>query len=188
MVAVTGDPAAPEVIDRRRIAIVDSTVVGASQPYHFAENLELAEADQYLTYCNAACGRIAAEAIRTMAADLSTRGYDVRGCAILLAAGRQLPALVDILASHALIHTAEGEFFRQIVRTACDAHGIAITGIRERDLEARAESHFGRSAARLQEQIAGMGKSLGAPWTRDQKAATLAATVMLANLCGDTHS
>jgi hypothetical protein len=188
VLAVAGEPAAAEVLDRRRIVIVDSAVVGASQPYHFAENLELMDAVQYLANCAAASERLASAAVRQMAEELRGRGFEVAGCAIVLAAGRPLPALEQILASHALIHTAEGEFFREALRRACEAQGIAVTGIRERDLEERANVIFGSSAVRMQKRIAALGRSLGPPWTQDQKTAALAASIVLADFCGHTYS
>jgi len=45
-------------------------------------------------------------------ADLRGKGYRPVGSALLLASGRPLPKLETILASHALIHTADGEHFR----------------------------------------------------------------------------
>jgi hypothetical protein len=176
------------VIDRRRIVIVDSSVVGANQPYHFAENLELPDAGQYLANCSAASGRLASAAVRGMVEELRVRGFQVPSCAILQAAGRPLPSLADTLASHALIHTAEGEFFRRILRQACESQGIAVTAIRERDLADRANAVFGSAAAGIQQEIAGLGRSLGPPWTQDQKTAAMAAWIVLADLCGHTHS
>jgi hypothetical protein len=188
VLAVSGESASPQVIDRRRIAIVDSAVVGASQPYHFAENLELRDAEEYLANCAAASEGLASAAIREMVEELRVRGFQVAGCAIVLAAGRRLPSLADILVSHALIHTAEGEFFRRMLRQACEGQGIAVTGIRERDLDDRAKAVFGSAAALTQQSIAGLGRSLGPPWTQDQKAAALAASIVLADVCGHTHS
>jgi len=112
----------------------------------------------------------------------------VEACAIVLAAGRPLPDLAGILASHALIHTAEGEFFRQVIRKACETLAIAVTGIRERDLDARAASLFGKNKSRVDRKIAEQGRILGPPWTQDQKLATLAATLVLADLCGHPYS
>jgi hypothetical protein len=97
-------------------------------------------------------------------------GCEIACAAVLLASGRPLPSLPNILASHALIHTAEGEFFRQIVRQACERLGIRVTGIRERDLA---------ECSALQVEIAKLGKIVGPPWTQDQKTAALAAMLVL---------
>jgi len=188
VLAVAGESGSPSAVDRRRIVIVDSAVVGASQPYHFAENLELPDAEKYLANCAAASERLASAAIHEMVQELQVRGFQVAGCAILQAAGRPLPSLADILASHALIHTAEGEFFRRNLRQACERQGVAVTAIRERDLDDRAKALFGSAAARTQQSIANLGRSLGPPWTQDQKTAALAAWIVLTDLCGHTHS
>jgi len=100
---------------------------------------------------------------------------------VLLASGRPLPSLSEILASHALIHTAEGEFYRGAVRKACERLEIQVTAIRERDLEERAETVFGNAASEVQRRISILGRSLGPPWTKDHKTAALAAAVILAH-------
>lgn len=180
LVAVSGAPGAPEILDRRRIVITDGRTPGAKQPYHFAANRNLPEAESYLTRCAAVSGRLASLALREAVREWTSRGYRVVGAAVLLASGRPLPSLSKILASHPLIHTAEGEFFRRIFREACLRLRIVVLGVRERDLEALAAARFGKAAAPLRRKIARLGKSLGPPWTQDQKAATLAACLLLA--------
>ena len=90
------------------------------QPYHFAATLPIQEAERHLQNWAAISERLALKAIREVLEAVSARNYAVVGCAMLLASGRALPALPNILASHALVHTAEGEFFRRAVREACD--------------------------------------------------------------------
>ena len=178
IVCVSGDPAAPDIVDRRRIVIIDSMMQGAKQPYHFAENLGLEEAERHLQKCAAVSQRLAVQVIREMLDGVTARKYRVHGCAMLLASGRALPSLQKILASHALIHTAEGEFFRKVVREACESCHIAVTGIRERELNKQADAIFGKGAARMRQHISELGKSVGSPWTQDEKTAALAASVV----------
>ena len=105
----------------------------------------------------------------------------VVGSAVLLASGRPLPPLAKILASHALIHAAEGEFFREAFSKACESLDVPVTGFRERDLNASVQTTFGKAATRIGQQISTLGRSLGPPWTQDQKMAALAALVVLVN-------
>jgi hypothetical protein len=179
VVVVSGSPATVDVIERSRIAITDPNIPGASQPYHFAKGEKLPEAERYLAHCSAISERLAFEALAGIVQDLRLREYVAVGCAILLASGRALPPLPRILASHPLIHTAEGEFFRQAFRKASERLEIQVTGIRERELEGRAEAVFGTRAIQLRREIAALGGSLGPPWTTDQKTATLAALLVL---------
>ncbi|MGD0435562.1 MAG: hypothetical protein ABSB86_03805 [Bryobacteraceae bacterium] len=179
LVVVSENPVV-DVIDRGRIAITDPNTRGANQPYHFAKELNLRAADQHLADCAAISEQLAFEALAGVRDQLWRREYVAVGCAILLASGRALPSLSNILASHALIHTAEGEFFRQAFFRASERLEIPATGIRERDLDQRAEAVFGDRASRLRQEIAALGRSLGPPWTTDQKTASLAALLVLA--------
>ncbi len=178
VVCVSGNSATPEIVDRRRIVIIEPTMKGAKQPYHFAEALSLEEAERHIQKCVEASQRLALQAIREMLDGASARKYRVLGCAMLLASGRALPSLQKILASHALIHTAEGEFFRNVVREACEHFRFPVVGIRERELEERANATFGKAAARLRQHISSLGKTVGSPWTQDEKTAALAGLIV----------
>src|SRR5215471_4279147 len=130
LVALAGD-AVPEVIDRRRVEIIDPRTPGAAQPFHFAERLEINKAQAHVARCADVSKRMALEALRQVAGQLNRQGYTIASVAILLSSGRPLPSFEKILASHALIHAAEGEFFRQAFREAAEALKIPATGIRE---------------------------------------------------------
>lgn len=179
LVAVAGDADQEEVIDRRRIAITDPARAGAKQPYHHAATLEFPAAERHLAKCLAASERLALAAIKQVVQELEARNYRIAGAAILLASGRPLPSLAQILASHPLIHTAEGEFFRNSIKNACEELQIPVEAFRERELEKGVMTAFGNAASRLRQRIATAGRSIGPPWTSDHKAAALAALLVL---------
>ena len=99
LVAVSNSTGTVEVIDRRRVAITSPGTPGANQPYHFAKNLELPEAEKFLGNCFAASKQLAMAAVRDMVGELLDRQYRVVGSAVLLASGRPLPPLAKILTS-----------------------------------------------------------------------------------------
>ena len=103
---------------------------------------------------------------------------------LLVAVGRPLPGLRQILASHALIHAAEGELFRDALRRASRSCGLALVEVRERELEGRAARSLGRASTRIQARLAEWGKALGSPWTQDEKRAALVAWVALSEPAG----
>ena len=179
LVAVSGDAASLEVLDRRRIVTIDPEIHGSSQPYHHAANLGFPESERYLANCAAISERVAFTAIGELLKELDVRGCRIAGAAVLLASGRPLPPLAKILASHPLIHTAEGEFFRNAVSKACERLKIPFTAIRERELEQQAKTTFGKAASGIQRRISTLGVSLGPPWTKDHKTAALAAAMIL---------
>jgi len=92
-------------------------------------------------------------------------------CGIVMGSGRALPTLEAILRSHALIHTAEGEFFRNALAEAGEHCGLRVLGVKAKELSERGAAYLPR--------VQGMGKALGPPWTQDQKSATLVAWLAL---------
>jgi len=181
LVAVAGNPAAAEILKRTRINIVDRKAGGAMQPYHFAKNLPLPAAERHLAQCAAGSERLAFQGLNEIVDEMGRREAAVAGCAILMGSGRALPELSKILASHPLIHTAEGEFFRQVFWKAAERLEIPVGGFRERDLEQQALRVFGDAAGPANQMIAGLGRVVGPPWTADQKNATLAALLLLSS-------
>jgi len=180
-VAVAADVRTPRILDRQRIAVVDSGARGAIQPYHFAKNLSLPEAEAHLADCAKAARVMAIKGLRAMAENLRNAGYEMASCGLLTASGRPVPELAETLASHAMIHTAEGEFFRNVFADACAQLGIAVTKIRERELLDRASKELRVTAAQIKKQLTSLGRDLGPPWTQDQKSAALVAWLLLKN-------
>jgi redox-regulated HSP33 family molecular chaperone len=170
-----------EVIGRTHFVVAEATIPGSKQPYHYADNLELKEAEEYIARCFTASVQLASAVIREILSQLGRREYRVEVSGILMASGRTLPSLEKILASHALIHAAEGEFFRRVVRRACEEAGLIVRRLPERELEEQAKKTFGNKANQVKRQISSLGKRLGPPWTQDEKLAALAATLILAS-------
>lgn len=181
LVAVSQNAGGIEILERLRIVVIDPKIPRTKQPYHFSERLELAEAQKFLSKCFAASAQFAVAAIRECIESLRHRKCVVAGAAVVLASGRALPPLASILPSHALIHTAEGEFFREAVWKACQFLDIVVTGFRERDLNAATVAGFGKAAPKMLRQVVAAGRSIGPPWTTDQKTAAIAALLVLSN-------
>ena len=182
--AVCGDSDSVEVIERRRILVIDPKIPGSKQPYHHAAGFPLTEAEKYVADCAAVSERLALQAVEAVVREMERRQCGIVGCAVLLASGRPLPGLEKILGSHPLIHTAEGEFFRDAVRKACGGLAISVTAIPEREVEERAQTAFGKAASGVERRISSMGSSIGPPWTKDHKTAALAALMVLEHNSG----
>jgi hypothetical protein len=163
MVAAAGIIDAPRVLERRRIVIADPDMPGSKQPYHAASELPFPEAEALLRKAIESSRALALEAMSAAVKALRLQGHEVAGCGVLLGSGKALPPLKGILASHALIHTAEGEIFRNVLVWAAEEHRLPVTGVREKQLDATSLK-----------RIESLGKLIGPPWTQDQKYATVA--------------
>ena len=178
-VAVTGSPDAPVVVSRRRIEMRERGAAGPSQPYHAAVGLDIREAEQLVENCAAGAAALAATGLSGIVEDLRRLGHPVIGCGLLLGSGRPLPPLEKILASHPLLHTAEGELFREALRAASRECGFPLTAVKERELFPSAASELRLPAIQIERHMAAMGKAMGPPWRQDQKFAAIAAWLAL---------
>lgn len=123
---------------------------------------------------------LAERAVNTGIRGASRSGYQVTSAAVLLGSGKPIPSLEKILASHPLLHTAEGELFRNVIVTACESHELSVLRIREKELWERCSAELVVSEQFLQQHLIRMGKGIGPPWTQDEKLAALAAWLTLA--------
>lgn len=178
LVALGVPAAAPVVVDRRRLVLCDGSF--PRQPYHAAENLPAAQAEALVGRSLETARRLGRAELRDAVAARASAGQRLVGAGLLLGSGRPLPPeLSAVLGSHPLIHTAEGEMYRDVLRAACEHAGIAVTGLRERDLAEAAAPRLKLAPDALRARLATLGKPLGPPWTADHKLAALAAWLVL---------
>lgn len=169
MVAAAGSFDAPRVLDRRRIVVADPELPGSKQPYHAAEELPYPEAEALIHRAIESSQALACEALESAVNSLGRQGHEVVACGVLMNSARPLPSLESILASHALIHTAEGAMFREVLIHAARLCNIPVVRVREKQLD--------QDSLKI---ILTLGKHLGPPWTQDQKYATAAGLMALA--------
>ncbi len=181
LVAVAGSARELAVVERCRLVTADPALPGSKQPFHAAEGWELTKAADYLERCTARSRELARQAFRSVISDLKKRGYKVAGCGVLLGSSKTLPPLASILAAHPLIHTAEGQLFREVIIHAGRRSRLPVTGVKERELFPQAAARLRLPARTLQNRIAALGQDLGPPWTQDQKLAALVAWLALAS-------
>jgi len=179
MIAVTGSPLRPVILDRRRIEIAEASDRGPVQPYHTARDLGVARGRAFLDECRDAANVLACASLESAIKQVG--GDRVECCAVLTGSGRTSPTLEATLASHAAIHTAEGEFFREVVVHAGESCGLRVCRIKEKELFGMAERKFHMTASNLQQTLDELGKIVGAPWRQDHKLAALGAWVAAAD-------
>jgi hypothetical protein len=162
-------PASAEVLDRRRIELLDgSDVEGPRFVYHAARSLSLDAARRLIARSLERSERAARAALQAAVDSLAA---DVVAAGIVIG-DRPAPAsLQAVLASHPAIHAAEGELFRSAVRSAAEALGIAVVEVRAKELQSRAGT--------IADQLDVIGRAAGRPWAKDHRQACLAAAVAL---------
>ena len=180
MVAISLDESFPVPLLRDRPHLVRTFTFEFRQPYHTAEKKPADEGRRFIARVRAEAETLAATTIQSAQANLRARGYAVQRCGILTASAKPLPELDRILASHALIHTADGELFREALIHACRQDGLPVLTVKEKELLERAGKALCLSEPELAARLAAAGRAHGSPWTQDEKFATLVAGLALA--------
>jgi hypothetical protein len=179
LVAVALERGSPRVLLRQRLQLVKKFTYEFRQPYHSAEKISPAEGRSFISFVRGEARSLACQAIRSVQTSLREQDCELTRCALVLASGRPLPALPQILASHALIHTADGELFREALLHASKRCGVENFSTREGVLLETASQALGLRPEELSRRLTDLGVELGPPWTQDEKFAALAAWLSL---------
>src|SRR6266699_4144074 len=167
VVAVRLEKGAPVVLARQRVHLVETFTYEFRQPYHTAEKLLAGQAGEFIERVRDEARQLAHRAIQRLQSDLQKQGVALRCCGLLLASGRPLPALDKILASHALIHTADGELFREALLHASARCGLGDFRIKEKELLDCAGKALRLKSDVLMKRVTELGKSFVSPWSQD---------------------
>jgi hypothetical protein len=179
MVVLGGTTAAPSLLDRCRVTLIDECDPDAKQPYHAVEFLCVEEATGRLDGYLAAATRMAQESIAAESKKLKELGIALTSVGILESSSRKNMALASILASHALIHAAEGDHYRNALSAAAEHLRLEVCRLQARALEAHAMQCLRLPLKSLLDTVNGLGREVGPPWGADQKKAALLAWTLL---------
>ena len=179
LVAFSVSKGSPLVLERQRVHLVEVFTYEFRQPYHTAGKMPRAEAGAFISRVQAEARRLAYRTIHGLQSDLREQGYELSRCGLLLASGKPLPGLEKILASHALIHTADGELFREALLHSSARCRLPVLSVKERELLDRAGQTLRLKPADLARRVTELGRPFGSPWSQDEKFATLVAWLAL---------
>jgi hypothetical protein len=177
MVVLAGSSADPAVVTNTRIELSDPGEPEQRQPYHAGFGTARAD-DDVLARLLSGVRQYGRRSVHEALASARQLGH------ILSCAGLVVGSTVDpstIANDHIRIHALEGKLFREVVADAAAARGIACTILRERDLYAAAATALDRSEADLKAALAAMKKTTSGIWRGEQKAAAMAAWILLAD-------
>lgn len=87
----------------------------------------------------------------------------------------------SIANQHIRAHAQEGRLFRTVIEAAAARHRIRSSVILERELYALAARTLERSPEQIRRRAAALGDAVGRPWRSEEKAAAVAAWLVLAS-------
>lgn len=169
-VLIAGTPAAPRVVDTRRVEISDPKIPDSMQPYHAAFGTAREAGDDL----NRLIASVKSYGRKSMTALIA----EYAQMAAVRTAGVVVGSTVDpgsIGNDHIRIHALEGKLFRDVLIEGVERNGVHCAMWRERDLYAAAEKHFKIAEALLRVKLTALGKDVAGGWRAEHKAAALGA-------------
>jgi hypothetical protein len=130
LVILAGPLRAPVVIQRTRIELIDPAIAGSKQPFHRARDLGLQAGAKHVERCTDKAKQLAEQSVRAAIRFSLEKGYRTAAAGIVLGSGRALPDFASILGSHPLLHSAEGQLFREALADGAQRCGLPITGVK----------------------------------------------------------
>jgi hypothetical protein len=179
-VVISGTEPSLRAVSRAEITLSTPGTPAMFQPYHGVMNLGWDEAVVAVREAERSIAAAAARSLEDLLIDLRNQNLDVACVAIVGAPDRNLAAIGS---PHIRAHAAEGVLFRLVWQTAAHAVGVPSTAFSEKGIEALAAARLHLSVDALRARLAEFGQAVGRPWRADEKAAAMAAWMVLGDEC-----
>lgn len=163
------------VVDSSMVALSDPAVPDSRQPFHAGFGTARA-AGSGLTRLVASVKRFGRQSVGSLIRGYELAGHELRGAGIVVG------SLIDpatIGNDHIRIHALEGQLFRTVVENGASGCGLRCSIWRERDLYELARKSLGRPEQALRTALTELGRDVPGSWRAEQKAAALAAWLVL---------
>jgi hypothetical protein len=175
-VALARGNSAPTFLARWEISLCDPRNPATRQPYHGVMDLAWIDAQVAAGAIESRIENIAIEALSALLSEVVSRGCRVGSVGVVGSPDRDLARIGN---SHIRAHAAEGILFRRVLEVAAAKHNLRWRSFSDRGFEEMAVSELRRAPHEVKTALAAIGHSAGRPWRADERAAAMAAWLML---------
>jgi hypothetical protein len=167
-VLLAGPAKSPRIVECRVTRLADPDDPEAGQPYHAGLDTHESRAAKAVSRLVKRVERFAHRSVARLLADYRAAGYRVR------AAGIVVGSVIDparIPNDHIRAHAEEGRLFRRVVEEGLRKGRVPVRVMVEKELYI--------TASRFRPRVAALGETVEGPWRAEEKAAALAAWIVL---------
>lgn len=174
-VLLIGSPASPHLADSRRIDLSDPAIPESRQPYHAGFGTARSSGAE-LKRLVSSVRRFERRSVMSVVETYET-GHALTGAGLVVGSLNDPGRIAN---QHIRIHALEGQLFREVVEQALAAGGLECSVWRERDLYAAAAKLLRDTEPQIRSTVTALGREIDGPWRAEQKAAAVAAWLVLA--------
>jgi len=175
-VALKTDNASPAYLARWEVALHDPGVPATSQPHHEVMGLPWTTAQSAARPLEQQIEGIAIQMLSGLVSSLQSRGFDVYGIGVVGSPDRKLERIGN---PHIRAHAAEGILFRRVLEIAAAEHQLPWRSFSDRNLEEITFPQLRKTPREIKNTLASIGRAAGRPWRADERAAAIAAWLMM---------
>lgn len=176
-VLVAGPIDAPQVLETSVVELSDPRAPNSRQPYHAAMGVARKDGPT-LQRLLASVDAHAQQSIAALVGGYHAAGHRLAGAGIVVGSDSDPAGIAN---PHIRAHAAEGRLFRTAVEHALERCGVPYSTFVERRLFAHAAQVFRRPEPELKRAVAQLRRAGGGRWRADEKAAALAAWLLLSS-------
>ncbi len=177
-VVMMGPAAAPRVVSRKSLQLWDPAVPESHQPWHADFELPPDESARIVPVALKAVERVALSALRELVDEVRSTHGSVVGIAIVAGSSTDPESIHN---PHMRAHAREGQLFPQALANAAKALRIPAVTLIESEVFTSAAAKLGKSPDAIKLAVTELGRSVGKPWSAEEKAAAAAGWITLAS-------
>jgi len=174
-VLLAGPASTPGVVDRRDLLLADPAVPESCQPYHAGLDLSEKEGAALVARLVQIVERFSRQSVQELL-ERYGGGHRIVGAGIVVGSDTD-PATIKN--DHIRAHAEEGRLFRVVIEDATRRLGLQPTVTVEKQIFKRASKALRRPEPLLKSQVRALGRGIDGPWRAEEKAATVAAWMLL---------
>jgi hypothetical protein len=166
----------PAYLARWELVLHDPKIPATSQPHHQVMELPWSDAQAAVRQFEGCIENIAAKEMAELMSHLRSKGFSVSGVGVVGSPDRKLEHIGN---PHIRAHAAEGILFRRVLEVAAAQHGLQCRSFSDRSFEEQTLPQLQSKPREIADALASIGRAAGKPWRSDERAAAVAAWLML---------
>ncbi len=176
-VVMAGPVSAPRVLSRKSLQLWDPAIPESYQPYHAELELPPAESARVVPAALKAVERVALSALRDLLGEIQPAPASILGISLVAGSATDPESIRN---PHMRAHAREGQLFPYALAVAAKTLRIPAVTIVESEVFTSAAARLGKTPDALKLEVTALGRSVGKPWSAEEKAAAATAWMTLA--------
>jgi len=175
-VVMAGPVSAPRVLSRKSLQLWDPAIPESYQPWHTELELPPAESARVVPAALKAVERVALSALRQLVGEIQPAPASILGISLVAGSATDPESIRN---PHMRAHAREGQLFPHALAVAAKTLRIPTVTIVESEVFVSAAARLGKTPDALKLEVTALGRSVGKPWSAEEKAAAAAAWMTL---------